>query len=54
MKSRVSRKSTKRKVLASGGPWAARVLLLGQGGTMVFSLGEWSGRYESTGVWHAV
>lgn len=47
------RKPQKRKVLAKGGPWAARLLLIG-GGTMLFRVGQWHGRYDEEGVWHHV
>ncbi len=54
MKSSVSRKSTKRKVLANWGPWDGKTLLVGQGGTMVFKVGQWHGQYDSKGVWSNV
>lgn len=46
------KKSTKYKRRTVGGPWPTNTLLyLPQGGSIVFRLGKFLGRYNNEGVW---
>lgn len=42
------------KVRASEGPWAGEYVFIPVGGTMVFNLGPYRGRYDHNGEWRDV
>lgn len=42
------------KVRASLGPWAGEYVFIPVGGTMVFKLGPFHGRYDHNGEWRNV
>lgn len=44
----------KQKRVVTGGPWHGKTVLVPTGGTMVFRLGTWEGRYSSNGEWESV
>jgi len=43
-----------RLTILRGGPWADEKIGLPAGGTMVFKVDEWRGRYNSLGRWEKV
>lgn len=50
----VSRKGARAWRWLAGGPWTGLCILIGQSGTMVFSLRKYRGYYDSEGQWHDV